>query len=164
MITTSHRFLMRWVVHPLIKQLRQGTTPKQLALTLALGGALGIFPILGSTTVLCLAVGAWLRLNQPILQILNYLLYPVHLALIPVFIRLGERLFSAPPITFSIYELLGFFKQDPLGFVQRFGMAGVHAVAAWTLVAPLILWIAYRALLPLLKKLAEAVGMEGDPS
>ena len=46
-------FWKRRVVTPLIAQLKQGVTPEKLALTVALGLVLGIFPILGATTLLC---------------------------------------------------------------------------------------------------------------
>lgn len=63
----------RRIVAPVIAQLKQGATPEKLALTVALGFVLGVFPILGSATLLC-GLAAWaLRLNQPVIQIVNYL-------------------------------------------------------------------------------------------
>ncbi len=40
-------------------------TPEKMALSLALGGALGVFPALGCTTLLCTLVAIVLRLNLP---------------------------------------------------------------------------------------------------
>lgn len=164
MAERSRNLVRRWFVQPLISQLKQGATPSKLALTLAVGMALGVFPILGSTTLLCLLAGAWLRLNQPVLQLFNYFLYPVQIALIPVFIRIGERLFHAPPMPFSVSQLLTFFKNDPAAFLRRFGMAGVHGIAAWALIAPALAVVAYRLLVPALRGLARAAGLEGDPA
>ena len=62
-------FWRRRVRDPIMAQLKQGTTPEKIALTIGLGVALGVFPILGSTTALCLAAAALLKLNQPVIQI-----------------------------------------------------------------------------------------------
>src|SRR5256885_328582 len=69
----------RRIIAPILAQLRQGITPEKIALTLALGAALGIFPILGASTLLCAIAGIWLRLNQPVIQLTNYLVYPLQL-------------------------------------------------------------------------------------
>ena len=51
-------FWRRRVVEPIAGQLKQGITPEKIALTIALGMALGIFPILGSTMLLCALAAA----------------------------------------------------------------------------------------------------------
>src|SRR3546814_7024009 len=65
----------RWLIDPVVAQLRQGITPERIALTLALASIISVFPILCSTTLLCALVAAWLRLNQPLIQLANYLFY-----------------------------------------------------------------------------------------
>ena len=72
----SEGFLKRRLVRPIIELLRQGVTPDKLALSLALGVALGIFPALGWTTALCAIAALVLRLNLPAIQIVNYFMYP----------------------------------------------------------------------------------------
>ena len=72
----SEGFLKRRLVRPIIELLSQGVTPEKLALSLALGITLGIFPALGSTTALCAIAALVLRLNLPAIQIVNYFMYP----------------------------------------------------------------------------------------
>jgi uncharacterized protein (DUF2062 family) len=48
-------FFHRRIVAPILALLTQGITPEKIALSLALGIVLGVFPVLGSTTVLCAA-------------------------------------------------------------------------------------------------------------
>jgi hypothetical protein len=97
----------RRALAPVVAQLRQGITPEQIALTLALATVLGIFPILGATTILCGTAALLLRLNQPLIQAANYLLTPLHLALLLPFYRAGETLFSNEHVPiFSVDELL----------------------------------------------------------
>lgn len=45
--------------------LRQGMSPRRLALTLALGLAVGCIPVVGIPTLVCAALALTLRLNLP---------------------------------------------------------------------------------------------------
>ena len=111
-------FWRRWIVEPLLAQLRQGITAEKLALTIAIGAMAGTFPVLGSTTILCLSLGAILRLNQPTLQVVNHTCYPLQLLLIPVFIRIGEHMFGAVPIPFSMPQLLQKVSSGSVAFLS----------------------------------------------
>jgi uncharacterized protein (DUF2062 family) len=144
----------RRVVAPLVALLRQGLSPEKLALSLGLGVAFGIFPVMGTTTLLCLAAGAVLRLNQPALQLVNYLVYPLQVPLILVFVRLGERLVGAAPVSFSVPALLAEFGRDPAAFVVKFGLTGLHGMLGWAAVAPLVAAALYFVTLPLLRRAA----------
>lgn len=137
-----------------LRQLQQGVRPRELALAAALGFSVGVFPILGTTTLLCLGCGVWLKLNQPILQLSNWAAAPLQLPGIYFFVRLGEWLTRVPPVRFSIAAELAGFKASPLQFLQRFGMSGLRGVLAWLLVAPLLVALLYVVLLPPLRRLA----------
>lgn len=135
-------------------QLTQGTSPDRIAFTLAIGTACSLVPFLGFTSLLNLAVGICLRLNQPILQAWNQLLGPLQLALILVYVRLGEKLWQAAPVPFSIPVLTRAFRENPRLFLERFGWTGVHAATAWALSAPVVIVALYSALRPVLRKFA----------
>lgn len=146
----------RWFVAPVKAQLTRGASVERISWTISLGIVLGVFPIMGTPTVVCLLASWGFRLNHVVMQIFKEAVYPLHLALILVFIRLGERLSGAPLISFSIPELIGKFKADPLQFAGDFGLAAWHGVLAWLLVAPfaacLIKWLAT----PVVKRLADS--------
>lgn len=147
----------RRIVAPIVAQLRQGITPEQIALTLALGGVLGIFPILGATTALCAAAGIWLRLNQPLIQLVNYLVYPLQLLLLIPFYRAGERLFGAEPVPIlDVPDLIARFGADPWRFLLDYGLVGLYGIAVWCAVAPPLAALAYRLLKPALVALKPA--------
>lgn len=151
-------FWQRRVIAPILAQLRQGITPEQIALTIALGGVIGIFPILGATTFLCAVVGVWLRLNQPIIQLVNYLVYPVQLLLLLPFYRAGESLFQQAHVPiFSLTELMQRFNADAWQFLIDYGMVGVYGIVVWCLTAPVLIAITYYALRPTLKAMAGAI-------
>ena len=147
-------FWRRRVLDVILAQLKQGITPQKISLTLALGMALGIFPILGATTLLCFLFGLWLKLNQPIIQVVNYLIYPLQLVLILVFVRIGEFMVRATPVSFSIPELFRKFHESPANFFREFGLTGLHGIIAWLVIAPFFAALVYFLLLPPLKKLA----------
>lgn len=146
-------FWHRRIVAPVVSQLVRGASPDQLAWSISAGLVLGIFPILGTTTLVCLAVGALLRLSHPVMQIFCQLMTPLHLLLILPFIRFGEMLYRVPAISLSIPELLARFRADPLKFVGDFGWAAWHGISAWLLVAPILLILLKSALTPPLRKL-----------
>jgi uncharacterized protein (DUF2062 family) len=147
-------FWRRRVLGVVIAQLRQGITPQKIALTIAIGCVLGVFPVLGSTTLLCFLAGVLLKLNQPIIQLVNYLIYPLQFAGIYFFIRIGEWITRTPPLQFSIAGLIQQFRDAPLHFFAQFGMTALQGVLAWTLIVPFAAAALYFAWLPVLRRLA----------
>ena len=145
--------LQRWVIRPIANQLRQGTSPEKLACSVSLGLTLGIFPIMGSTSLVCFIVGHLFRLNQPVLHLFKTFTYPIHLAMILVFIRLGQNLNGVPPIPFSIPQLLTRFKESPAQFASYFCMAALHGIEAWAITAIFLIQIIYYISLPILRRL-----------
>lgn len=154
MAASPPSFWQRYLLRPVIAQLQQGISSDKIAQTIAVGAACGIFPVLGGTTLVCLAAGALLRLNQPILQLVNYIVYPLQLALILVFIRIGEWFFHAPALSLSVSEMLGRFRLAPLRFFSDFAMTFVYCITAWFLVAPILAAVIYFAIRPLVRRFA----------
>jgi uncharacterized protein (DUF2062 family) len=149
-------FWQRRVRGPVVALFTQGITPDKVAATFAVGTTCSLFPFLGLTSLLNLAVGAWLRLNQPLLQTLNQLLGPLHLLMIAVYVRLGEWLWGVSGDPFSIAEMIRTFREATWSeFLQRFGWAGIHALTAWTVTTPLMIFVLYRLLRPAMRRLAE---------
>lgn len=150
----SRSSLNRWVVQPILKQLKKGITPSKLAWAVTLGITLGIFPIMGSTSIVCFAAGWIFKLNQPILHLFKSLTYPLHLALILVYIRLGQGLNGAPLLSLSIPEMLGQFKDDPGQFARDFGLAAWYGIEAWALSCLILIPVIFFIALPIMKKLS----------
>ena len=113
--------------------LSQGISPRRLALTLALGFAIGCIPVVGIPTVLCAALALALRLNQPAIQAANYVAMPFQLALIVPFVRLGRWLVSADPARALEPEAL--LHLHSLHVAARIGILAGEALLAWLLVA-----------------------------
>ncbi len=144
-------WLQRRVWDPLLGLLREGLSPRSLAWSLAVGLALGICPLWGTSTGLCLAAGWAFRLNQPAMQVANYLAYPLQLALLVPFIRLGEILFGAPRLPLSLAVLQAAFRQDVWGTFGQFWTSLWHAGVAWLLVVLLPTLLLAWGLAPLFR-------------
>lgn len=144
----------RRVLEPLARQLKQGVSPGQLALALALGLVVGALPVLGLTTALCAVLALALRLNQPAIQVANYAAYPLQLVLYLPFFHAGAWLFGAPRVSFTLPEIRAALAADAWGTVQRYAGANLRAVGAWGAVAPVAVLALYAALRPLLARAA----------
>jgi len=115
--------------------LGQGISPRRLAVTLALGFAVGCIPVVGIPTVLCAGLALALRLNLPAIQAANYAAMPLQFALIVPFVRLGRWLLSTPehPARYLLPHALEHF--SALNIASRMsGMAG-QALLAWLVAA-----------------------------
>lgn len=147
----------RWFVAPVLAQLTQGISPDRIAWSISLGIVIGVFPILGSTTVVCLLAAWALRLNHVAMQVFKEAVYPLHLLSIPIFIRMGERLAGVPLMSFSITELIKRFYADPTQFLKDFGMAAWHGVSAWLLFAPVAALALKWLITPSIRRLADTL-------
>src|SRR6266851_3505207 len=110
--TMKEGFFKRRLVRPILDLLRQGVTPEKIALSVAMGAALGMLPALGLSTTLCAIAAFALRLNLPAIQIVNYFVYPAQIALLVPFFRWGEKLFRRPVFPDSRPEFFRFFPQS----------------------------------------------------
>lgn len=136
--SVRHSFWKRRIVLPILVQLQQGVTADRLAVTVAMGFVLGIFPILGATTLLCLLAGLVLKLNQPVIQLINYFTYPLQVALLIPFYKAGGALFGQPQVSLSIPLLIDRFRADAFEFLKSYAMIGLRGVVVWLLVAPCV--------------------------
>ncbi|PYY10825.1 MAG: DUF2062 domain-containing protein [Acidobacteria bacterium] len=159
-------FSYRKLLLPIVDLLRQGITPEKIALSLAIGICLGVFPVIGGTTILCTLAAIVFRLNLPAIQLVNYFVYPLQLALLIPFIRFGEVLFRSPHVSLSLTIIFESIKRSAWQTIKTYWTSGWHAMIAWCLVGPLAIWILYLALVSILRRLAVATGpvMKHDQS
>lgn len=113
--------------------LSQGVSPRRLALTLALGFAVGCIPVVGVPTVLCAALAFALRLNLPAIQTANYVAMPLQLALIVPFVRVGRWLVSAQPMRLLASHTV--LHLPALNLAAHVSSLAGEALLAWLLAA-----------------------------
>jgi uncharacterized protein (DUF2062 family) len=134
----------------------QGITPRRLALTLALGFAIGCIPVIGIPTFACAALALALRLNLPAIQAANYLVMPLQLVLIVPFVKLGGWLMSSGPNQAANTGAL--VNSSPLKLLSQLGSLTGHAMLAWFVIAVpavLLMTLTLTAVLRRIPALAE---------
>src|ERR1700712_1304876 len=104
-----------------------GASPEKLAWSLAAGLLIGVNPLIGSTTVLCLLVAFVFRLNVAASQLGNHLVYPLELVLVIPFIRLGSRMFGTAAMPLSAKALLAAARAEPIALTRQLWVWGLHA-------------------------------------
>jgi uncharacterized protein (DUF2062 family) len=148
-----HNWVYRRVALPILALLRMGASPEKLAWSIAIGLLIGINPILGSTTVLCLVLAFVFRLNVAASQIGNHIVYPLQLILIIPFIHVGSRIFHTAPMSLSANELLHAAREHPLALSRQLWLWEWHAFLLWIIVAIVAIPLAELALTPILRRL-----------
>jgi len=151
----QRNFWQRRVRDPIVAQLTQGITAEKIALTIAVGSAFALFPVFGTTTLLCFLIAWALRLNQPIVQLINTSLWPVHFPAIFGCIWLGEAVFGAPHVHINIHflrKMSALAWNDPTLFFQQFGLTISYAVVAWAILAPFYIAAVYHIALPITRE------------
>jgi uncharacterized protein (DUF2062 family) len=151
-------FIQRRLVQPLLQLLRMGITPEKIALSLAFGMVLGTFPVLGSTTILCTLAVFLFGLNFPAIQIVNYFVYPLQLALLVPLLRAGRILFREPPLPFKLADILAMIRVSPSGAIRVLWIATLHAIVAWAIVAVPMILLLNAVLRPAMRRLGHGLG------
>jgi uncharacterized protein (DUF2062 family) len=145
-------FLTRRLIRPLLELLRQGVTPEKLALSIALGAALGLIPALGWSAILCALMAFFLRLNLPAIQMVNYFMYPGQVALLIPFFKLGEKLFGAPHLPISVSQIYAMARANLWGAIKFLWGTTWHAIVVWALLAPFLVAAIYFLLAPAFRR------------
>jgi len=153
-------FFKRRLVDPILDLLRQGITADKIAMSIAFGITLGVIPILGSTTLLCFAAAAILRLNLPAIQLINYLVYPLQLVLLIPFMKMGQWLFGEKPTTLTVAQILSMTRQGVWTAIGALWTVTMHALVVWLVLGSLTSPILYWMLANVLKRLDSSPQVE----
>jgi len=144
-------FLYRKIVGPVVALIKQGISPEKISLGMACGIVLGVFPVLGSTTILCGLAALIFRLNLPAIQLVNYMVYPLQIMLLIPFFHLGDLLFQVEPLPLSAQELITLLQADLWGTIRAFWNTTLRAIVAWLLASLPIFLILHFTLIRLIK-------------
>lgn len=160
----KHGWAFRRIALPVLGMLRLGASPERLAWSLALGVVIGINPVLGSTTLVCLALASVLRLNIAASQLANHLVYPLELMLLVPFLRLGALVFRSGSLPLSPSELLHQARTRPMALTRELWVWELHALLAWLLLAAVVAPAIALALTPLLGRMQARVEQHRLPT
>ncbi len=158
-----HSWIYRRIALPVLALLRMGATPQKLAWSIAVGLIIGINPILGSTTLLCLAVAVLLRLNLAASQLANHVVYPLEIVLIIPFIRIASRVFHTAPMPLSANALLRAAREHPVDLSHQLWLWEWHAFVLWAILAAIAIPTIALALTPILRRLLRRIDRHQYP-
>ncbi len=142
------------LIDPLLSLLRQGLSPKDLALCVALGIGVGVFPVLGVSTPALAVLALTLRLNLAAIQLVSYAIAPLQLVLIIPFMRLGEMALGSTPQPMSISAAMELMTQGVLHVIVTLWDAIIHATVGWFLIGPVLIFLLFRILVPIFTRLS----------
>lgn len=140
-----------------------GATPRRLAWSIALGIAVGLNPVLGSTTALCLALSFAFRLNIAAAQIANHAMFPLELALVLPFLRLGSLVFRTSAMPLSRATFLQHARTSPVALLRQVWVWEWHAFLLWLLIALGTVPVLAFVLTPILERLGRRVKQHEYP-
>jgi uncharacterized protein (DUF2062 family) len=150
-------FKPRRLLEPLLALLRQGISPRRLALCVAIAIVVGNIPILGVSTILCTFIALIFRLNFPAIQLVQAVMAPTQILLIIPFVRLGEWILRVPPQVVSVKAALTLMSQGVWQAVVVLRDAILHAGLAWALLAPFAVYLFHRLLTPVFERMAAQI-------
>ncbi len=140
------------LLQPVYTLLRTGMTPRYLAWSLAIGVAVGLNPVVGSTTLVCLAAAFLFRLNVVASQITNHLVFPAQLALVFPFLRAGELLFHTGPLPLERKHFLHAVTHHTWQTTRLLWMWEWHALVVWLVAAGVMVPLLAAGLTPVLQR------------
>jgi len=140
-----------------------GATPQRLAWSIAVGIVVGLNPVVGSTTALCLSLSFAFRLNIVAAQIANHAMFPLELALVLPFIRLGSVVFrtSAMPLSATLFFQRA--RSSPVSLLRQIWVWEWHAFLLWLVIAIGIVPLTAVVLTPVLERLGRRVKQHEYP-
>jgi len=131
--------------------LKDGMSMRKIALCIAFGIVLGIFPILGATTLLCTAAALALRLNLPAIQVVNYMVYPLQLVMLAPFYGAGSWLFKHQGWPLMDTDMIGNLQNDFWGSMANLWDLTLYAVLSWLVISPLLILLFYSVSKPVIR-------------
>jgi len=144
----------------LIRNIRLGRNPKTLSASVALGSVLGLFPIPGVATFMCIVVALVLRLNPVVLQAFNFAVYPLQIGMLGVYYALGNLWFGPIGALAEISRIPAMARQDLLAGLQSVSHIALPVIGAWFLTGPLIGLLLYGMVRPAMFKLMPEAAAE----
>lgn len=156
-------WLRRRIINPVLGLLKQGLTPTQLALTVALGTVIGTIPLLGTTTLLATFVALRLRLNVPAMHTVCLLLSPLQLLLLVPLLARGAGLLGGPAQpNLSVAGIRHLISTDWRAALSLLWRAELGALAIWLLAGVPLGLLLYFGLKPVLRRVLARQAAEGD--
>ena len=154
--SAKESFVLKKTKQKFIYFLKQGMSPSQLAVAVTLGICLGIIPLLGATSILCMLAAFSFRLNMAAIQTVNYIIYPLQLLLYIPFLKAGAYI-GGQEFKYSLSDITTMVYDHPWETIQKFFVINMYAILLWLLVVVVVYFVFYTIFLKTFQALAEAI-------
>jgi uncharacterized protein (DUF2062 family) len=131
------------VINPVIGYLKEGAKPQKLSLAIVLGFTLGIIPFLGVNTAICFLLAIVLRLNVVVIQLINYIAFPLQLLLIVPFFKAGEAIFGTSNEKIALTTFSNLIGEHWMESVVLILKSNMKALMVWMIIALPFSFFAY---------------------
>jgi uncharacterized protein (DUF2062 family) len=148
----NYRYWNKKIINSLSKLLKEGLTPKKLSLVITIGITVSIFPVIGTTTLICTLIAFLFNLNLPAIQLANYAGFPLQITLFFPFLKIGEIISTVSLEPISKTQLLSTFNEGIFYAIQSLSNYLIIACLGWLLLIIPIFIFLYILIIFVLRK------------
>jgi len=139
------------VLIPISNIRKQGFSSETLALSVSIGIIGGAFPVLGFASYVCLLLTLVFKQNIIIVQVVNWLAYPLQILLLIPFMKLGNSIFAGGDLTITMHQVVIAFQSGLMNGIREIGMFSLYGVIAWVALSIPCFFIFYLMFLVLFR-------------
>ena len=147
-------YFNRKIAEPVLSYLQQGMSPSKLAMTVAFGFIWGIFPVIGTNTLICIATAFVFKLNQAAIQIVNYAVYPLQLVLMLPLIKLGFWITGSDSTAYALEGIWEELQEDRWAAFETLGEVIWMGIVGWAVFASVMFFIVRFVMEQIFKRLS----------
>ena len=136
--------------------LKQGLTPKQLALSLVVSTLVSLFPVFGITTIVLTLIAIPLRLNLPIMIAFSYVGDSIKFLLLIPFIKIGADIMGTEHTLLTFEAIKTSYQADFWQTAKDLTYELLCGTVGWALIAipvSVILYFLLKAVFTFIEKL-----------
>ncbi len=115
--------------------LKQGLTPKQLAISLVVSALVSVFPIFGISTIALTCIALPFRLNLPIMITFSYIVGPLKFIVLIPFINLGANILGTEHTLLSFETIKASYKASFFDTAKTLSYELLCGTVGWILIA-----------------------------
>jgi uncharacterized protein (DUF2062 family) len=137
-------YLKSKIYPPVLTHLKKGMSVKKLSLTISLGICVGIMPAVGIGTWILVVLAIVLKLNIPVIQLVNHAIIILKLILFVPFLKLGQVLFFPSQSQILLQKIVVDYQHDFAGTLQSVWHLYLGGILIWAMMALPLGFLIYR--------------------
>jgi len=110
---------------------KEGLTPEKLAFSVTLGIIAGVFPVMGTTTLVGLLLTMLFRQNLLVVQAVQWILALVQVLLVIPFMQFGAYILNQNAVHISMEQISHAFQPGMLSGIKAVGLFHLYGILTW---------------------------------